>query len=65
MREANRNVIAFLEKEIDTYKALALFLAKEDVKKELRARDIEGLTRPSYYQERMKEARKLIRALKK
>jgi hypothetical protein len=65
MREANRNVITFLEKEIDTYKALALFLAKEDVKKDLRARDIEGLTRPSYYKERMKEARKLIRALKK
>ena len=45
--------------------ALALFLSKEEIKKHLRARDREGLIRPTYYKERMREAKKLIRELRK
>jgi hypothetical protein len=45
MDESKRQAAQFLEKEIKTYKALALFLSKEEVKKHLRARDREGLIR--------------------
>lgn len=63
--ESKRHAIQFLEKEIKTYKALALFLSKEEIKKHLRVRDGEGLIRPTYYKERMQEAKKLIRELRK
>jgi hypothetical protein len=65
MDESTRHAVQFLEKEIKTYKALALFLSKEEIKKHLRARDREGLIRPTYYKERMRDAKKLIRELKK
>jgi hypothetical protein len=65
MDESKRQAVQFLEKEIKTYKALALFLSKEEIKKHLRARDREGLIRPTYYKERMRDAKKLIRELKK
>jgi hypothetical protein len=64
MDKSKRKVVQFLEKEIKTYKALALFLSKEEIKKHLRVRD-RGLIRPTYYKERMREAKKLIRELKK
>jgi hypothetical protein len=64
MDESKRRAVRFLEKEIKTYKALALFLSKEEIKKHLRVRD-RGLIRPTYYEERMREAKKLIRELKK
>jgi len=48
MDESKRHAVEFLEKEIKTYKALALFLSKEEIKKHLRARDREGLIRPTY-----------------
>ena len=63
MDESKRHAVQFLEKEIETYRALALFLSKEEIKKHLRARDKEGL-RPTYYKERMREAKKLIRELR-
>ena len=65
MDKSKRKVVQFLEKEIKTYKALALFLSKEEIKKHLRVRGGEGLSRPTYYKERMREARKLIRELRK
>ena len=65
MDESKRRAVRFLEKEIETYKALALFLSKADVKKHLQVKDKKGLTRPAYYKERMREARKLVRELKK
>ena len=64
MDESKRHAVQFLQKEIETYKALALFLSKEEIKKHLRARDKEGLIRPTYYKERMREAKKLIRELR-
>jgi hypothetical protein len=65
MDESKRHVVQFLEKEIKTYKALALFLSKEEIKKHVRATDREGLIRPTYYKERMREAKKLMRELRK
>ena len=65
MDQSKRKVVQFLEKEIKTYKALALFLSKEEIKKHLRVRGREGLIRLPYYRERMREARKLIRELRK
>jgi hypothetical protein len=65
VNQSKRRAIRFLEKEIETYKALALFLAKEDIRKHLRVRGKRGLIRPAYYKQRMREARKLIRELKK
>jgi hypothetical protein len=60
-----RQAVQFLEKEIKTYRALALFLSKEETKKHQRASDGEGLALPGYYKERMREARTLVSALKK
>jgi hypothetical protein len=65
MDESKRHAVQFLEKEIKTYKALALFLSKEEIKKHLPARDRQGLIRPTYYEERMRDAKKLIRELRK
>jgi len=65
MDESKRHAVQFLQKEIQTYKALALFLSKEEIKKHLRATDREeGLICPTYYKERMREAKKLIRELR-
>jgi hypothetical protein len=65
MDRSKRKAVRFLEKEIKTYKALALFLSKEEIKKHVRVRGREGFIRPTYYKERMREARKLIRELRK
>jgi hypothetical protein len=65
MDESKRRAIRFLEKEIKTYKALALFLAREDIKKHPAVRAKNDLTRPAYYRKRMREARKVVRELKK
>ena len=65
MDKSKRKAIQFLEKEIKTYKALALFLSKEEIKKHLRVRGREGLKHPPYYKERMREARELISELRK
>jgi len=64
MDESKKHAVQFLEKEIKTYRALALFLSKEEIKEHLRARDREGMIRPTYYKERMREAKKLIRELR-
>jgi hypothetical protein len=65
MDESKRHAVLFLEKEIKTYKALALFLSKEEIKKHLRVRGREGFNRPTYYKDRMRDAKKLIRELRK
>jgi hypothetical protein len=65
MDESKRRAVRFLEKEIKTYKALALFLSKEEIKKHLRVTDREGLIHPTYYKERIREARKLVSELRK
>jgi hypothetical protein len=61
----NRRVIQFLEKEIKTYKALALFLSKVDVIDRVRVKDTVVLLNPVFYTERMNEAKKLVNDLRK
>jgi hypothetical protein len=65
MDESKRNAVEFLEKEIKTYIALALFLSKSGTRERLQVGDQQVLISPSYYNERMKEARKLINELRK
>jgi len=65
MDESKRRAVRFLEKEIKTYMALALFLSKEGIKKRLRVGSKKILISPTYYKERMKEARKLVNELRK
>jgi hypothetical protein len=65
MDESKRRAVEFLEKEIKTYIALALFLSKSGTRERVQVGDQEVVISPSYYNERMKEARKLINELRK
>ena len=65
MIESKRRVIQFLEKEIKTYKALPLFLSKEGLKERVRLGDAGILLSPTFYKERMKEAKGLVNDLRK
>jgi hypothetical protein len=65
MDESKRQAIQFLEKEIKTYIALALFLSKAGSKERVQVGDKEVLISPTYYKERMREARKLVNELRK
>ncbi|HEY4950206.1 MAG TPA: hypothetical protein VIH88_07730 [Candidatus Acidoferrales bacterium] len=65
MRDPKQQVVRFLEKEIKTYTALSLFLSKKGVSEHLRAGANKVLTSPSFYKERMKEAKKLVYELRK
>jgi hypothetical protein len=65
MDESKRRAVEFLEKEIKTYTALALFLSKEGIEKRLRVGGKKVLISPTYYKERMREARKLVNELRK
>jgi hypothetical protein len=65
MDESKRQAVKFLEKEIKTYIALALFLSKEGTKERVQLGGKEVLIGPTYYKERMREARKLVNELRK
>ena len=65
MDESKRKAAQFLEKEIKTYIALALFLSKAGIKERVQVGENEVLISPSYYKERMREARKLVNELRK
>ena len=65
MDESRKHVVAFLEKEIKTYMALSLFLSKKGIKGHVRVGEKKVFISPSFYKERMKEARKLVHELGK
>jgi len=65
MDESSRRVIQFLEKEIKTYGALSLFLSKKGIREHLRVGDNRVLLSPTYYKDRVKEAKKLVNELRK
>jgi hypothetical protein len=65
MDESSRRVIQFLEKEIKTYAALSLFLSKKGIKERVRVGDEQVLLNPTYYKDRVKEAKKLVNELRK
>jgi hypothetical protein len=56
---------SFSRRKSMTYIALALFLSKEGIKERLPVGNKEILVSPSYYKERMREARKLVNELRK
>jgi hypothetical protein len=65
MDESKRQAVQFLEKEIKTYIALALFLSKEGIKERVQVGNKQVLISPTYYRERMREARKIVNELRK
>jgi hypothetical protein len=65
MNQSKRRIVKFLEKEIKTYTALSLFLSKKGSKEHLRLGQKKALTSPTFYKERIKEARKLVFELRK
>jgi len=65
MDESKRQAVQFLEKEMKTYIALALFLSKEGIKERVLMGQKEVLIGPMYYKERMREARKIVNELRK
>jgi len=65
MSESKRRIVKFLEKEIKTYKALSLFLSKKDIKEHIRKEQKKVLISPTFYKERIKEAKKLVFELRK
>jgi hypothetical protein len=65
MDASKQRAVEFLEKEIRTYIALALFLSKEGIKERVPVGSKEVLISPSYYKERMREARKIVTELRK
>jgi hypothetical protein len=64
MGTSRQRVVRFLEKEIKTYMALSLFLSKKDIKEHVRVGEEKLLVSPSFYKERMKEAKKLVHELR-
>lgn len=65
MDQSKRRIVKFLEKEIKTYMALSLFLSKKDIKEHLRVGQKKVLISPTFYKERIKEAKKLVFELRK
>jgi hypothetical protein len=65
MNESKRRVVKFLEKEIKTYMALSLFLSKKGIKEHVLVGEKKVLISPTFYKERMKEAKKLVYELRK
>jgi hypothetical protein len=65
MDESKRRVVKFLEKEIKTYTALSLFLSKKGIKQHVRVGEKKVLISPSFYKERVKEAKRLVYEFRK
>jgi hypothetical protein len=65
MDEPRRNAIEFLEKEIKTYMALALFFAKKGLKESVKVEGKEILLSPTFYKARMKEAKGIVSELRR
>jgi hypothetical protein len=65
MDASKRRATKFLEKEIKTYRALSLFLSKKGIKEHVRVGEKKVLISPTFYKERIKEAKKLVNELRK
>jgi hypothetical protein len=65
MDKSSRQVIQFLEKEIKTYAALSLFLMKKGINERARVGDKRVLLSPTYYKDRVREAKMLVNELTK
>jgi hypothetical protein len=65
MDESKRRAIQFLEKEIKTYTALALYFSKKGIKESVKVEGEEILIGPTFYKVRMKEAKRILNELRK
>jgi hypothetical protein len=65
MDDSKKHVVKFLKKEIKTYMALSLFLSKKGIKEHVRVGEKKVLISPAFYEDRMKEAKKLVNELRK
>jgi hypothetical protein len=64
MDESKGSAVKFLEKEVKTYMALSLFLSKKGIDEHVRVGD-KLLIPPTFYKERMKEAKKIVSELRR
>jgi len=64
MDDSKRSAVKFLEKEIKTYMALSLFLAKRGIDEHVRVGKEKVLISPTFYKERIKEAKTIVAQLK-
>jgi hypothetical protein len=64
MDESKRRAVRFLEKEIKTYTALSLFLSKKGFKEHVRVGARKVLISPTFYKDRMKEAKRIVYELR-
>jgi hypothetical protein len=64
MDESKRRAVRFLEKEIRTYTALSLFLSKKGIKEHVRVGARKVLISPTFYKDRMKEAKRIVYELR-
>ena len=65
MDDSKRSAVKFLEKEIKTYMALSLFLSKRGIDEQVRVGGRKIMISPTFYKERMKEAKKIVAELRK
>jgi hypothetical protein len=64
MDQSKQHAIRFLEKEIKTYTALALFFSKKGLKESVKVED-KTMISPTFYKVRMKEAKRILSELRK
>ena len=65
MDDSKRSAVEFLEKEIKTYMALSLFLSKKGIEEHVRVGDKKILIHPTFYKERLKEAKNIVSELRR
>jgi hypothetical protein len=65
MDEFKGSAVKFLEKEVKTYMALSLFLSKKGIDEHVRVGDNKILIHPTFYKERIKEAKKIVSELRR
>jgi hypothetical protein len=64
MGKSKKMALQFVQKEIKTYRALALFLSKQNVEERARSEHKGVLISPAFYKQRITEAEKLVSELK-
>jgi len=65
MDESKQHAIQFLQKELKTYLALSRFFVKKNIREHFRVGTKNALVSPSFYKERMREAKRLVHELRK
>jgi hypothetical protein len=64
MGKSKRKALQFVQKEIKTYRALALFLSKQSVEDRAQSERKGILISPTFYKQRINEAEKLVSELR-